>query len=83
MLTCTMGGLYGATAELVPCVTTGMGLPYGALVWITADEGVVPALGLSKSPAEYTLSIHAYALASHLVYGLTTEIVRGALRRAL
>ncbi len=79
----TMGGLYGAAAELMPGVTAGAGLPYGAFVWVTADEGVVPALGLSKSPSEYPLSIHAYALASHLVYGLTTEAVRRAVRRAL
>jgi uncharacterized membrane protein YagU involved in acid resistance len=58
-------------------------LTYGATIWVVADEGVVPALGLSKSASEYPLSIHAYALASHLVYGLTGEIVRGAVRRAL
>ncbi len=79
----TMGAFYGAAAELMPGVTAGAGLPYGALIWITADEGVTPALGLSKSFAEYPLSIHAYALASHLVYGLTTEVVRRAVRRAL
>ena len=64
-------------------LTVGAGLPYGASIWIVADEGVVPALGLSKSPAEYPLSIHAYALASHFVYGLTTELVRRAVRTAL
>ncbi|CAN5368420.1 MAG: DUF1440 domain-containing protein [Pyrinomonadaceae bacterium] len=79
----SMGAFYGAAAELVSGVTAGAGLPYGALIWITADEGVIPALGLSKSSAEYPLSIHAYALASHLVYGLTTEVVRRAVRRAL
>ena len=79
----SMGGLYGAAAELAPIVTTGAGVPYGVVIWLTADEGVVPALGLSKSASEYPLSIHAYALASHLVYGLTIEIVRGAVRRAL
>jgi uncharacterized membrane protein YagU involved in acid resistance len=79
----SMGALYGAAAELAPDVTSGAGLPFGAAVWITADEGVVPLLGLSKSPTEYPLSIHAYALASHLVYGLTTEVVRRAVRRAL
>jgi len=79
----SMGALYGAAAELAPGVTAAAGLPFGATVWITADEGVVPALGLSKSPTEYPLSIHAYALASHLVYGLTTEVVRRAVRRAL
>ncbi len=79
----SMGALYGAAAEIAPVITVGAGLTYGAAIWVTADEGIVPALGLSKSSAEYPLSIHAYAFASHLVYGLTTEIVRGAVRRAL
>jgi hypothetical protein len=77
------GGLYGAAAEMLPAATAGAGLPFGAAVWLVADELVVPALGLSKPPTEYPPSTHAYALASHLVYGLTTEIVRRAARRAL
>jgi putative membrane protein len=76
-------GLYGAVAELAPEVTTGMGLPFGAAFWLVADETAVPLLGLSKAPTEYPLSTHAYALASHLVFGLTAEIVRRALRKAL
>ena len=79
----SMGGLYGAAAELMPQVTIGAGALYGAGIWVVADEGVVPALGLSKSATEYPLSIHAYALASHLVYGLTVDVVRSAVRRAL
>ena len=77
------GGLYGAIAELKPATTTGAGLPFGAAVWLIADEIIVPALGLSKLPAEYPLPTHAYSIASHLVYGLTTEIVRREVRRAL
>lgn len=79
----SMGAVYGAAAEVLPETTIGAGLPYGALIWIGADEGVVPLLGLSKQSSEYPLSIHASALASHLVYGLTVEIVRSAVRRAL
>ena len=59
--------VYGVAAEFAPIVTAGAGLPFGVSVWLGADEGVVPALGLSKSSQEYPLSIHAYALASHLV----------------
>jgi hypothetical protein len=77
------GGIYGAIAELNPATTTGAGLPFGAAVWLIADEIVVPALGLSKPPTKIPLSTHAYSIASHLVYGLTTEIVRRELRRAL
>lgn len=79
----TSGALYGAVAEIIPQVKAGAGLPFGAAVWLAVDEGLVPAAGLSKSAKEYPLSIHAYALTSHLVYGLTTELVRRAVRRAL
>jgi putative membrane protein len=75
--------LYGVMAEFVPEVTTGAGVPFGTAVWLLADEAAVPALGLSKGPAEYPLSKHVYALASHFVYGLTTEIVRSNVRRML
>ena len=77
------GGIYGAIAELKPATTAGAGLPFGVAVWLIADEIIVPALGLSKPPTEYPLSTHAYSIASHLVYGLTTEIVRRGVRRAL
>jgi len=79
----TSGALYGAIAEVIPAVKIGTGVPFGAVVWLTVDEGLVPAVGLSKSPIEYPLSIHAYALSSHLVFGLTTELVRRAVRNAL
>jgi putative membrane protein len=77
------GGLYGAVAEFAPEVTTGAGLPFGAAFWLVADEIAVPLLGLSKGPTEYPPSTHAYALASHLVYGLTAEAIRRTVRSAL
>ena len=78
-----VGGLYGAAAEMVPKVTAGSGLPFGAAFWLVVDEGAVPLLGLSKGPTAYPLSTHAYALSSHFVYGLTAEIVRRAVRKAM
>lgn len=77
------GALYGALAEIVPEARAGVGVPFGAAVWLIADEGIVPAAGLSKTPTEYPLFIHAYSFASHLVFGLTTELVRRAVRKAL
>ena len=78
-----VGGLYGAVAEVAPEVTTGAGLPFGAAFWLVVDEGAVPALGLAKGPTAYPLSTHVYALTSHFVYGLTTELVRRSVRKAL
>ena len=77
------GGLYGALAEISPPVTAGAGLPFGAVFWLVADEVTVPLLGLSKAPTEYPLSTHVYAFASHLVYGMTAEYSRRALRQVL
>jgi putative membrane protein len=79
----TSGAIYGAVAEMMPAATVAEGLPFGAAVWLIADEAIVPASGLSRKPSDYPASIHAYAFASHLVYGLTTELVRRAVRKAL
>jgi hypothetical protein len=77
------GGLYGALAEVTPQVTTGAGVPFGAAFWLLADEISMPLLGLSKGPTEYPVSTHAYALASHLVYGATAVLSRRAIRNVL
>ena len=77
------GGLYGALAEVTPQVTIAAGLPFGAAFWLIADEVTVPLLGLSKGPTEYPVSTHVYAFASHLVYGVTAEFSRRALRQVL
>ncbi|MGI8788024.1 MAG: DUF1440 domain-containing protein [Pyrinomonadaceae bacterium] len=77
------GLIYGLTSELAPVSTIGLGLPFGAAVWLIADDVIVPALGLSKPVTEYPLSTHAYALSSHLVYGITTDLVRRVVREIL
>jgi putative membrane protein len=77
------GAVYGIAAELAPEVTAGAGLPFGTAVWLVVDEGAVPLFGLAKGPTEYPLSTHVYALASHFVYGISTEVVRSALRRTM
>jgi putative membrane protein len=77
------GALYGALAEHVPEVTAAEGVPFGTAVFVGADEIAVPAFGLSKAPTEYPLSTHASALAAHIVYGITTEVVRKYVRRGL
>ena len=79
----TSGLIYGIASEIAPMTTVGFGLPFGAAVWLVADDVIVPALGLAKPATQYPLSTHAYALSSHLVYGLTTDIVRQAVRDLL
>lgn len=77
------GAAYGALAEVWGDADDGFGLPFGTFFWLAADEVAVPALGLSDPPTEQPPSVHLYGLAAHLVYGLTTDIVRRLVRKAL
>jgi uncharacterized membrane protein YagU involved in acid resistance len=77
------GALYGAAAELAPATSALRGLAFGTAVWLAADEITVPALHLAKPPGEVPPSKHAYALASHFVYGLTADAVRRWVRDTL
>lgn len=71
-----VGAIYGAAAVENPDITAWGGVPFGASVWLIADEFGMPLLGLAKQPSEYPLQDHAATFASHLVYGATTEAVR-------
>jgi len=77
------GALYGMAVEDWEAAELGAGAAFGAGLWLTGDEIAVPLLKLSKAPQEYPIRVHAMALAAHLVYGVTTELVRRALRERL
>lgn len=76
-----MGALYGAAAEVWPAVTFGFGMPFGAGLWMVADEAVVPALRLGPPPTRAPVLVQAGGLLAHVVYGAVTDGVRCGLRR--
>jgi uncharacterized membrane protein YagU involved in acid resistance len=67
------GLLYGIIASRFPPLRSGYGVAYGCLVWAVADEGIVPALGLSRGPRQLPLGIHIYSLVGHAIFGATLE----------
>jgi putative membrane protein len=75
-----MGAAYGAIAELWPSAASGWGLPFGAALWMGADEVAVPSFGLGSKPTETRPAIHGWAFGAHLVYGLTTDTIRRGVR---
>jgi putative membrane protein len=75
-----VGALYGGLAEVTPAVRACSGTAYGTAVWVGADEIGMPLLGLSDPDADRPVEMHAQAFASHLVFGLTLELVRRAVR---
>lgn len=78
-----VGGLYGGLAEYLPVVRSGFGTTYGTALFVGGDLVAVPALGLSKPLSEYPPASFAGPFTAHLVYGLTTELVRRIARVAL
>jgi putative membrane protein len=73
------GTIYGAFAGKASLARAGFGAAYGSAVWLAADEVAVPAFGLSKSSRERPASSHVQELAAHVVYGVTTDLVRRAI----
>jgi len=52
---------YGVLAEIL-LVDSGLGLPFGTAVWLGADEGTVPLLGMSTAPGDHSLGVHLTSL---------------------
>ena len=74
-----LGGAYGLLAEYRPELTTGYGTLFGAAS-AAFDEVGVPAADLSGPPTDFAAATHAYALASHVVFGGVTEATRRLVR---
>ncbi len=68
-----LGVIYAIGSNRAPALRTGWGVLYGSFVWAIADEGAMPALGLSRGPRELPVGVHAYALAGHWAYGAALE----------
>ena len=75
-----IGAAYGATAERWSGVTAAGGTVFGMAAALLFDEIAVPALGLAAPLERSPPAAHAYAIASHLVFGMTAEAVRRLLR---
>ena len=83
-----VGALYGLACEFTPLPVKNLhpalaGSGYGTALFLGADEVAIPALGLSEAPSETPWSGRLYGWASHLVYGLTLEMVRKTVRQSL
>jgi putative membrane protein len=74
------GGLYGGLAEYSSAVTSGFGTSFGGVLFSTADLLAIPAFNLGPSAADQPASALASPFAAHIVYGVTTELVRRIVR---
>ncbi|HEY4045637.1 MAG TPA: DUF1440 domain-containing protein [Acidobacteriaceae bacterium] len=75
-----MGGIYGGLAEYSSAVRSGFGTSFGGMLFGGADLFAVPALGLSAAPKDQPATALISPFAAHIVYGVTTELVRRIVR---
>ena len=71
-----LGALYGASIRDDRQDLLKRGAPFGALVWLLADEIAMPLLHLSRPTTERSLEKHAQTFASHIVFGTVAELIR-------
>lgn len=76
------GAVYGALGERVPAIRAGRGMLYGLALFLTADEGMLPLIGVASRPTKYPLETHWRGLVGHVVVGAMTDAVLGALDEA-
>lgn len=77
------GAAYGVIAELYPQVTAKGGATFGLALMTVTHEGALPALGLAAAPTEQEPREKRSEMATHVVYGVVCETVRGLVRKAL
>lgn len=70
------GGMYGLYQGVcTPRSLVASGALFGLTVWAASDNLLLPAFKLSEWPKVYPLATHAYAVAAHIIYGVTVATV--------
>ena len=77
------GAAYGALAEFYPAATAKEGATFGLTLASLTHASALPAMGLSAEPDQQTTREHTSEIATHVIYGLVTETVRGLVRKLL
>ncbi len=78
-----VGAAYGALAEYFPAATAKDGASFGIALATLTHEGALPAMGLSAPPEEQTTREHTSEVATHVLFGIVTELVRRYVRKML
>ncbi|MDX1602354.1 MAG: DUF1440 domain-containing protein [Salinimicrobium sediminis] len=73
----TVGAIYGYGKRDKDEVNLVDGGILGATTWASTHETSLPLLGLDKSPAKVPVKTQIHELIAHVVFGVTTELVRG------
>jgi putative membrane protein len=78
-----MGGVYGVSVERNPSAAAGFGSLAGTALYGGTHGSVLPALDTEPWPTENKPEFVVNEFIGHIVYGMTTEIIRRQVRKLL
>ncbi len=77
------GGIYGLAAEYQPRTTAWAGAAFGLTLNRLTHEGFLPRTGLVEPIPDQPAQERVSEWITHIAYGVTTELVRRAVRKRL
>jgi putative membrane protein len=77
------GAAYGVLAEFYPAATAKQGATFGLALMTLTHETALPAMGLGAPVEEQAEREHTSEAATHVLYGVVAEKVRGTVRGLL
>ncbi|MGC2297690.1 MAG: DUF1440 domain-containing protein [Acidobacteriaceae bacterium] len=77
------GAAYGALVELEPSLGAWRGAAFGITLNRLTHESILPKLGLAAPPGQQPTQERISEWVTHAAYGVATDSVRRAVRRAL
>ncbi|HEY1499498.1 MAG TPA: DUF1440 domain-containing protein [Acidobacteriaceae bacterium] len=77
------GAVYGALTEVEPSLGAWRGAAFGITLNRLTHESLLPRLGLADPPNRQPAQERISEWVTHAAYGVTTDTVRRAVRRAL
>ena len=72
----SVGAAYGYKKRDSTAMKVMDGVAFGATTWITTHETTFPVLGLEPKPTDIPIRMQANELLAHVLFGVTTEVVR-------
>lgn len=79
----TVGAIYGYGKRDKDQMNMLDGAILGATTWASTHETSLPLMGLDESPEKVPFKTQAHELIAHVVFGVTTEIVRSYINDSL
>jgi putative membrane protein len=77
------GAIYGAVVEMEPSLGAWRGAAFGITLNRITHETILPRLGLTAPPGRQPTQERISEWVTHAAYGVATDSVRRAVRRAL